>query len=123
MACRSILHPVPDAIEGRLHDRDGRGPQVKAALYSRVSKGEDQDPENQLLQLREWAARTGADVVGEYVDRASSRDTRPEKEEVLRLARLGLIETIVVAGLDRWGRTLSELVLELDEFENRGIRF
>src|SRR2546427_10138678 len=95
---------------------------MKSALYSRVSKGEDQDPENQLLQLRDWAARTGADVVGEYVDRASTRDTRPRKEEILRLARLGLVDTIVVAGLDRWGRTLSELVLELDEFEKRGIR-
>ena len=91
------------------------------ALYARVSKGEGQDPETQLLQLRDWATQSGIEAV-EYVDRASTRDTRPQKEEVLRLARLGLVDTIVVAGLDRWGRTLSELVLELDEFEKRDIR-
>jgi len=91
------------------------------ALYARVSKGEGQDPETQLLQLRDWATRSGIEAVDD-VDRAPTRDTRPQKEEVLRLARLGLVDTIVVAGLDRWGRTLSELVLELDDFEKGDIR-
>jgi DNA invertase Pin-like site-specific DNA recombinase len=95
---------------------------MRVALYARVSKAEDQDPENQLLPLREWAARKGdVEVVGEYVDTASSRDTRPRKEEVLRLARLGLLDAVAFVSLDRWGRTMAELVHELTELPDRGV--
>ena len=42
----------------------------RAAIYARVSTGE-QTPENQLLRLREVAARAGFSLVEEYVDTAS----------------------------------------------------
>lgn len=89
---------------------------MKVALYARVSKALDQNPENQLLELRKWASATNAEVEGEYVDEISSKDTRPAKEEVLKKLRLGIIDGVVFFALDRWGRTMSELVLELEEF-------
>ncbi len=95
---------------------------MKAALYARVSKGEEQNPENQLLMLRDWATKKGVQVEGEFVDRASSRDTRPQKEEVLRLARLGMIDAIAFVSLDRWGRNMGELVLEIEEFTMRKVQ-
>jgi putative DNA-invertase from lambdoid prophage Rac len=93
---------------------------VTTVLYARVSKGEDQDPETQLLELREWARRTGV-VAEEFVDEISSRDRRPRKEEVLRRVRLGLLDRVVVVRLDRWGRSMDELVLELEEFSRRKV--
>lgn len=43
----------------------------ETALYARVStRGRDQDPETQLLKLREWAAQAGHNAT-EYVNRAS----------------------------------------------------
>jgi putative DNA-invertase from lambdoid prophage Rac len=92
------------------------------AFYARVSKGEDQNPETQLIELRSWAKSTGTNAT-EYVDEISSRDRRPQKEEVLRLARLGLVRRIVVVRLDRWGRSLDELIPELDELSRRGVEF
>jgi DNA invertase Pin-like site-specific DNA recombinase len=86
------------------------------ALYARVSKALDQNPENQLIELRRWAKVAGHDVEGEYVDEISSKDTRPQKEEVLRKLRLGLIGGVGFWSLDRWGRNMVELVIEMEEF-------
>lgn len=93
---------------------------MKVALYARVSKALEQHPENQLIELRRWAAAMGHQVVGEYIDEISSRDTRPMKEEVLRLIRQGKLEGVAFWSLDRWGRTMSELVLEIEEFSKNG---
>src|SRR5687767_12342802 len=73
--------------------------QKRVAIYdgvSTVDKG--QDPETQLLVLREYAARRAFVIVGEYVDYASgTREDRPQYQALfLRSAqtatryRLGL---------------------------------
>lgn len=93
---------------------------IRIAIYARVSKALEQNPENQLLELRRWAAAMSHEVIGEYVDEISSRDTRPQKEEVLRLIRQGKIQGVAFWSLDRWGRSMSELVLEIEEFASRG---
>lgn len=93
---------------------------MKVALYARVSKALDQNPENQLLVLRKWALDAKHEVEGEYVDEISSKDTRPQKEECLKKLRRGEIEGILFWSLDRWGRTMSELVFEMEEFANSG---
>lgn len=89
---------------------------MKVAIYARVSKALEQNPENQLIELRRWATAAGHTVVGEFVDEVSSKDTRPQKEIVLRMLRLGEIDGVAFWSLDRWGRTMSELVMELEEF-------
>ena len=94
---------------------------MKVALYARVSKALEQNPLNQLLELRRWAVATGNEVEGEYVDEVSSKDTRPMKEEVLKKLRLGVIQGVAFYALDRWGRNMSELVLELEEFSKSGV--
>lgn len=93
---------------------------MRVALYARVSKALEQNPENQLIPLREWASRAGVVVVGEFIDEISSRDTRPKKEEVLGLLRTRQADGVAFYALDRWGRNMSELVLELEEFSAQG---
>lgn len=93
----------------------------KIALYARVSKALQQNPENQLIELRRWANVANHEVIGEFVDEISSKDTRPAKEEVLKKLRLGECQGVAFIALDRWGRTTSELVLELEEFSKSGI--
>lgn len=92
------------------------------ALYARVSKALDQTPENQLLALRTWAASARVVVVGEFVDEISSRDSRPQKEDVVRRLRLGELDGVAFYSLDRWGRNMAELVLGFDEAIARGWR-
>ena len=93
---------------------------MRIALYARVSKAFGQTPENQVLELKRWAAAAGHKVAGVYIDRISSRDTRPQKELVLKKLRLGEIDGVAFVCLDRWGRNMSELVLELEEFSKSG---
>lgn len=93
---------------------------MKIALYARVSKALEQNPENQLIELRRWALALGHETAGEFVDEISSRDTRPQKEEVLKLIRQGKINGVAFWSLDRWGRSMSELVLEIEEFSGKG---
>lgn len=96
---------------------------MKVALYARVSKGSQyQNPENQLLALREWASREGVAVEGEYVDETSSRDARPQKEAILTKLRQRRIDGVAFYALDRWGRNMGELVLEIDEAKSKGWR-
>jgi DNA invertase Pin-like site-specific DNA recombinase len=91
---------------------------MKVALYARVSKALEQNPENQLIELRRWAAASNHAIQGEYVDEISSKDTRPNKERILQLLRLGELDGVAFISLDRWGRTMSELVLEIEEFQS-----
>lgn len=93
---------------------------MKVALYARVSMALKQNPENQLIELRRWAASAGHEIAGEFVDEISSKDTRPNKELVLRKLRLGEIDGVAFWSLDRWGRSMGELVLELEEFSKAG---
>lgn len=94
---------------------------VKVALYARVSKAGEQSNENQLKLLRDWARNTGNESnVIEFEEEVSSRDTRPKKEEVLRLLRTGEVGTVVFYSLDRWGRSMPELVNEFEEARRSG---
>ena len=76
---------------------------MKVALYARVSKAIEQNPENQLIELRRWAQAAKVEIEGEYIDEISSRDTRPQKELVLRKIRLSEIDGVAFYALDRWG--------------------
>jgi len=93
---------------------------MRVALYARVSKALEQNPENQMAALREWAGRAGAEIVGEFIDEISSKDTRPQKEAVLGLLRTHQADAVAFYALDRWGRNMAELVLELEEFSRNG---
>lgn len=93
---------------------------MRVCLYARVSKALDQNPENQLIELRKWSVNAQHEVIGEFVDEVSSKDTRPQKELVLRKLRLGEADGVVFWSLDRWGRNAGELILELEEFSKTG---
>ena len=63
--------------------------QKRVAIYARVSTvDKGQDPETQLVGLREYATRRGFVLAGEYVDYASGlRDDRPQYRRLVEAAR------------------------------------
>jgi DNA invertase Pin-like site-specific DNA recombinase len=82
----------------------------RAAIYARVSTGE-QTPENQLLRLREVAARAGWTVVHEYVETASGASpARPAMERLLRDAARRRFDVLLAWDVSRLGRSLTQLV-------------
>lgn len=97
----------------------------RVAIYARVSTLEKgQDPETQLLQLREFAQRRGFEVAGEYVDYASGKTEQREQYKVmLDLVRKRQIEVVLVWRYDRFARSTQALVNALNEFRSLGIDF
>jgi DNA invertase Pin-like site-specific DNA recombinase len=99
---------------------------VRAALYARCSTfGKGQDPELQLSPLREYAERRGLTISGEYVDNGISgaKDRRPQLDRLMEAARKRQIDIILVWKLDRFGRSLKQLVTSLDELTGLGVGF
>jgi DNA invertase Pin-like site-specific DNA recombinase len=97
----------------------------RVAIYARVSTLNGQHPEMQLAELREYAARRGWQVVGEFVDIgvSGSRDSRPELNRCMDVARSRKCDAILVWKLDRWARSLKFLVNNLAELTAYGVAF
>src|SRR5689334_17850184 len=100
-------------------------PQPRAAIYARVSTHNGQDPEMQLREVREYCARRGWQVSGEYVDRgiSGSKERRPELDRLLSDCRKRYVDAVVVYRYDRFARSLRQLVNALEEFRGLGIDF
>lgn len=77
-----------------------------ASLYARVSKKHStQDTENQLIQLREFAAKQGWAVAAEYVDRASGkRSDREQFQKMFTAASKREFDILLFWSLDRLSR-------------------
>ena len=95
----------------------------RAAIYARVSTL-DQEPENQLAELRRYVAARGWTAV-EFVDRGISgaRDRRPALDAVLTGIKRRRFDVLVCWRLDRLGRSLKHLVTLLDELQALGVAF
>ncbi len=102
-----------------------------AGLYMRLSQedertGESLSIENQRHILRKYAEEHGFEIHGEYIDDGVSGTTfdRPEVQRLLDDAKTGVINTIIVKDLSRFGRNYIEVGQYLDYvFPAFGIRF
>ena len=96
---------------------------MRAAIYARVSTF-DQEPENQLAEIRRYVAARGW-TAEEYVDRGISgaKDRRPALDRLLIDARRRRFDVLVVWRLDRLGRNLRHLITLLEELQALGIAF
>ena len=93
----------------------------KVALYVRVSTGR-QTTENQKLILEKHALRMDWNYVI-YEEQESTRKTRPVKQELMTKLREGVYDAVCVLKLDRWGRSLAELALEIKELVDKRVCF
>jgi DNA invertase Pin-like site-specific DNA recombinase len=96
---------------------------MKAALYARVSTV-DQEPENQLQELRRYVEARGW-TAQEYVDHGVSgaKEKRPALDELLRDAKRRRFDVVVCWRLDRLGRNLKHLITLLEELQGLGVAF
>jgi DNA invertase Pin-like site-specific DNA recombinase len=100
----------------------------RVALYARVStdRGE-QDPENQLAPMRDWARATGQDVVVEYVDFASGgkgEDKRPQFARMMDDAHRRRFDVVCCWAIDRLSREgMAAVVGYLQRLDAAGVSF
>lgn len=95
---------------------------MKIALYCRVST-EKQEAENQLIQLRAYALKSGYEIFKEYTDIISGKEnSRPAYDEMFKDAHQKLFDMVLFWDLSRFSRSGTLFTLQkLHELDNLGI--
>ena len=97
---------------------------LKVAVYARVSRL-DQNPDNQLLELRRYVHARGWEGVTEFIESgvSGSKDRRPQLDAMMASVRRRQFDAVVCWKLDRLGRSTTHLCTLLDEFRALGVEF
>src|SRR3989440_8296293 len=101
-----------------------RGPsELRVGLYARVSTEDQQTIPLQIRAMREYAARRGWSIVLQVKEIGSGASQRERREKLLEAARRREIDVVLVWRLDRWGRSVTDLLATLQELEHLGVGF
>jgi len=112
---------VPRSDRRGVFRQGGAAPRV--GLYARVSTHDQQTLPLQLSAMREHAERRGWTVAVIVEDVGSGVRDRPKREDLMRAARRRELDRILVWRLDRWGRSLVDLITTLQELTALGVGF
>jgi len=92
------------------------------AAYIRVSTtGQTVENQRDIIGGR-WLQGRNIDLDW-FQEVESTRKTRPIREGLMNDIRKGKYDGLVVSRLDRWGRSLSEIALSVDEMKQRNVSF
>jgi DNA invertase Pin-like site-specific DNA recombinase len=101
---------------------------MRVAIYARVSTDDKgQDPENQLRELRAWAANSGHEINGEYVDYESGRKGAEKRKQFAALfddASKRKFDCVLFWALDRFSREgMAQTIIHLQRLSSHGVAF
>lgn len=96
---------------------------LRAGLYARVSTNDQQTLAMQNRAMREYAARRGWTIALQVREVNSGAVQREAREKILEAARRREIDLVLVWCLDRWGRSVTDLLATLQELEHLGVGF
>ncbi|HEV2318022.1 MAG TPA: recombinase family protein [Thermoplasmata archaeon] len=95
----------------------------RAAIYVRISTA-DQNLGTQFLDVREMARQRSLEIVQEYTDKISgAKARRPGLDQLMRDARRGRFDVLLVWAFDRIARSVVHFLQVLDELNHLGIEF
>ena len=95
----------------------------RAGLYARVSTNDQQTLPMQTRALREYVARRGWTLAMQIREVGSGAIERQAREQLMEAARRREIDVVLVWRLDRWGRSVADLLATLQELEHLGVGF
>lgn len=96
---------------------------LRAGLYARVSTHDQQTLPLQRRAMRDYAVRRGWTIAVEIKEVGSGASVRELRQELLAAARRRDIDVVVVWRLDRWGRSMADLVTTLQELRDLDVGF
>ena len=117
---RAVQKPKSDHVFGQAR-RPAK--MFRVGLYARVSTNDQQTLAMQNRAMREYAARRGWTITLQVRDVNSGAARREAREKVLEAARRREIDLVLVWRLDRWGRSVTDLLATLQELEHLGVGF
>jgi DNA invertase Pin-like site-specific DNA recombinase len=95
----------------------------RAGLYARVSTNDQQTLPMQSRALRDYASRRGWAIALQVREVGSGAAKREAREKLIEAARRRQIDVVLVWRLDRWGRSVTDLLATLQELEHLGVGF
>jgi DNA invertase Pin-like site-specific DNA recombinase len=95
----------------------------RAGLYARVSTNDQQTLAMQNRAMREYAGRRGWIIALQVREVNSGAVQREAREKLLEAARRRQIDVVLVWRLDRWGRSVTDLLATLQELSHLGVGF
>ncbi len=99
---------------------------MNAVIYARFSSHSqtEQSIEGQLRVCKEFAERNKINIIGEYIDRATTgtNDNRPEFQKMIADASKKEFEQIIVYKLDRFSRNKYDSVVYKHKLAQYGVR-
>src|SRR5205809_3206536 len=95
----------------------------RAGLYARVSTNDQQTLPMQSRAMREYATRRGWTIAMQVREVDSGAAKREVREKLLEAARRREIDVVLVWRLDRWGRSVTDLLITLQALEHLGVGF
>src|SRR5262245_36632998 len=95
----------------------------RVGSYARVSTTDQQTLAMQNRSMREYAEWRGWTIVMQVREVNSGAARREAREKVLEAARRREIDLVLVWRLDRWGRSVTDLLTTLQELEHLGVGF
>jgi len=96
---------------------------IRAGLYARVSTMDQQTLPMQNRAMREYAVRRGWMIALQVKEVGSGATQRQLREQLLEAARRREIDVVLVWRLDRWGRSVTDLLATMQELEHLGVGF
>jgi putative DNA-invertase from lambdoid prophage Rac len=96
---------------------------MRVGLYARVSTHDQQTLGLQVEAMRSYVRDRGWTLEREVQDVGSGAKERPQREALLKAARRREVDAVIVWRLDRWGRSLADLVATLQELKALGVGF
>jgi putative DNA-invertase from lambdoid prophage Rac len=96
---------------------------LRAGLYARVSTNDQQIIPLQIRALRDYAVRRGWTIALQVKEVGSGASERQLRETLLEAARRREIDVVLVWRLDRWGRSVADLLATLQELQHLGVSF
>jgi DNA invertase Pin-like site-specific DNA recombinase len=96
---------------------------VRVGLDARVSTQDQQTLPLQNRALRDYVARRGWTVAWQIKKVGSGASRREMREKLVDAARRREIDVVLVWRLDRWGRSVTDLLATLQELSYLGVGF
>jgi len=95
----------------------------RAGLYARVSTHDQKTLPMQMRAMREYVSRRGWEIAVQIKEVGSGAVERELREKLMAAARRREVDVVLVWRLDRWGRSLADLVVTLKELSELGVGF
>jgi DNA invertase Pin-like site-specific DNA recombinase len=95
----------------------------RVAIYARVSTFDQNSIPMQIRNCNKFIKSRKWKVTHTIKDVGSGAKLRPKREELLKLCRQKQVDIVVVWKLDRWGRSVHDIVSTLQELQILNIQF